>query len=55
MLALRLKQLETGRLPDTLAGLEQLPGDPYSSKLLLWDAKLKTLKSASGQSFKLEF
>jgi hypothetical protein len=55
MLALRLKQLETGRLPVTLAGLEKSPVDPYSSKLLLWDAKSKTLKSASGQSFKLEF
>jgi hypothetical protein len=57
-LALRLKQLETSGLPDTLsdtlAGLEKLPLDPYSSKLLLWNANSKTLKSASGQSFKLE-
>jgi hypothetical protein len=55
MLALRFKQLETNALPVTLAGLEKLPVDPYSSTFLLWDAKLKTLKSASGQSFKLKF
>jgi hypothetical protein len=55
MLALRVKQLETNTLPVTLAGLEKLPFDPYSSKPLLWDANSKTLKSASGQSFKLEF
>jgi hypothetical protein len=55
MLALRLKQLETGGLPNTLMGLEKLPFDPYSSKPLIWDAKSKTLQSASGQSFKLAF
>jgi hypothetical protein len=55
MLALRVKQLETNALPVTLSGLEKFPVDPYSSKLLLWDAKSKTLKSASGQSFKLGF
>jgi hypothetical protein len=55
MLTLRFKQLETNTLPVALTELKKLPVDPYSSKPLLWDAKLKTLKSASGQSFKLEF